>query len=58
MKHFYFDPTNPTKRVGSVGMMSGHCSGENSSVRSKEERRQSYQADIVTLTESSRRRQQ
>jgi hypothetical protein len=54
MKHFYFDATTPTKRVGSVGMMSGHRSDENSSVSSREERRQLRQADIVTLTDSSR----
>jgi len=58
MKHFYFDPTTPTKRVGSDGMTSGHSSGESSSVRSKEESRQLYQADIITLTESSREWQQ
>jgi preprotein translocase subunit SecA len=55
MTHFYLDPTTPTKRVGSVGIMNGHSSGENSSANSKEERRQLYQADIVTLTDSSTR---
>ena len=38
--------------------MSGHSSGENSSVSSKEERRQLYQAAIVTLADSSRGWQQ
>jgi hypothetical protein len=58
MTPFYFDPTTPTKRVGSVGITNGHSSGENSSVSSKKERRQLYQADIVTFTDISRGWQQ